>query len=230
MNLMTLAALCALSAHGGGQAPPPGTDCVSVARAYEARLAAVTPMVSRPSARDAIARVAYAEAGNQGDTGLAGVVYTVLNRMMDGGFGGDVTAVLDAPHQFEPVTRAGSWQRLPPRSAVEQAHIDTILNLALDGRLPDPTNGARFFQNPAIVAARAEAGTASPDRVNFGGQAPVAVLRDHAFYTSGNGSSAGVAKQPSLFVPVQTASDGGADAASAPSSSQPSSLFVPLSR
>src|ERR1700759_3655312 len=117
MNLMTLAALCALSAHGGGQVPPAGTDCAGVAGAYEARLTAVTPMVSGPSARDAMARVAFAEAGNQGDTGLAGVVYTVLNRLMDGGFGGDVTAVLDAPHQFEPVTKAGVWQRLPPRRA-----------------------------------------------------------------------------------------------------------------
>jgi N-acetylmuramoyl-L-alanine amidase len=229
MNLMTLATLCVLSTHGG-QAPPAGTDCPAMARAYQARLAEVTSMVSEPLARDAIARIAYAEAGNQGDSGLAGVVYTVLNRLMDGSFGGDLTAVLDAPHQFEPVAKAGVWQRLPPRSAVEQAHIDTILNLALDGRLPDPTNGARFFQNPAIVAARAEVGTVSPDRVNFGGQAPVAVIRDHAFYATGNGSVAGVAKQPSLFVPVQTASDGATDAESAPSSSQPSSLFVPLSR
>lgn len=230
MNLMTLAALCLMPVHAGEPVLPAGTDCPAVERSYQDRLAAITPIVSGPVARDAIARVAYAEAANQGDTGLAGVVYTVLNRLMDGGFGGDVIAVLDAPHQFDPVAKVGGWQRLPPRSAVEQAHIDTILSLALDGRLPDPTNGARFFQNPAIVAARAEVGTVSPDRVNFGGQAPVAVIRDHAFYATGNGSGAGAAKQPSLFVPVQTAGDGATDAASAPSSSQPPSLFVPPSR
>lgn len=230
MNLMTLAALCLMPVHASGPAMPAGTDCAAVARGYQARLAAVTPMVSEPVARDAIARVAYAEAANQGDTGLAGVVYTVLNRLMDGSFGGDLTAVLNAPHQFEPVVRVGGWQRLPPRSAVEQAHIDTILNLAFDGRLPDPTNGARFFQNPAIVAARAEGGTVPPDRVNFGGQAPVAVIKDHAFYATGNGGSTGVAEQPSLFVRVQTADDGATMAPNAPSSSHPSSLFVPLNR
>ena len=230
MNLMTLAALCLMPVHTSGPTLPADTDCAAVACSYQARLAAVTPMVSGPVARDAIARVAFAEAANQGDTGLAGVVYTVLNRLMDGGFGGDVIAVLDAPHQFEPVAKAGGWQRLPSRSAVEQAHIDTILNLALDGRLLDPTNGARFFQNPAIVAARAEVGTVPADRVNFGGQAPVAVIKDHAFYATSSGSGAAVAKQPSLFVPVQTASDGATDAASGPPSSQPSSLFVPLSR
>lgn len=227
MNLMTLAALCVLSAHGNGQAPPTGTDCPAVAHAYQARLVALTPVVSAPTARDAIARVAYAEAGNQGDSGLAGVVYTVLNRLMDGGFGTDVTTVLDAPHQFEPVARAGGWQRLPPRNAVEQAHIDTILNLVLDGRLPDPTNGARFFQNPPVVAARAEAGTVPTDRVNFGGQTPVAVIKDHAFYAAGGANSANAKSAPSLFVPVQSATDGESDAPTAP---QPSSLFVPLSR
>ena len=229
MDLMTLAAVCALSAHGG-QAPPAGTDCPAVARAYQARLAAVAPMVSTPLARDAITRVAYAEAGNQGDSGLAGVVYTVLNRLIDGGFGTDLVAVLDAPHQFEPVSRAGGWQRLPARSAVEQAHIETILNLALDGRLPDPTNGARFFQNPAIVATRAEAGTAPLDRVNFGGQTPVAVIKDHAFYAAGGANSASAKRAPSLFVPVQTAPNGGGEAPAAPPASQPSSLFVPPSR
>jgi spore germination cell wall hydrolase CwlJ-like protein len=229
MNLMTLAAICALSAHGG-EAPPAGTDCPAVARAYQARLATVAPMVSAPSARDAIARVAYAEAGNQGDSGLAGVVYTVLNRLMDGGFGGELTAVLDAPHQFEPVTRAGGWRYLPPRSAVEQAHVETILNLALDGRLPDPTNGARYFQNSAIVAARADAGTVSPDRVNFGGQSPVAVIKDHAFYASGGGGGTPAVPRPTLFVPVQTASNGSASASAEAPPSQPASLFVPPSR
>lgn len=231
MNLMTLAALCALSTQGGGKAPPAGTDCSAVARTYQARLTAVAPMVSAPQARDAIARVAYAEAANQGDSGLAGVVYTVVNRLMDGGFGSDVTAVLDAPHQFEPVARAGGWQRLPPRSAVEQAHVDTILNLALDGRLPDPTNGARFFQNPAIVAARATAGTVSSERVNFGGQAPVAVIKDHAFYaTGGEGRRAAVSAAPSLFVRVQTANAGAESTPAAPVPSQPASLFVPLNQ
>jgi N-acetylmuramoyl-L-alanine amidase len=230
MDLMTLAALCALSTTGGAQSLPIGTDCPAVARSYRAELAAAGPKVSGPQRRDAIARVAYAEAGNQGDTGLAGVVYTILNRTMDGTFGGDLYAVLDAPHQFEPVARAGGWQRLPPRSPVEQAHIDTILNLALDGRLPDPTNGARYFQNPAIVAARAEARTVSSGLVNFGGQKPVAVIRDHAFYATGGGGTRQAAVLPSLFVPVQTGSDGAANAVAEPSTSQPPSLFVPLNR
>jgi hypothetical protein len=232
LSLMTLAALCA----GAGAAPathalPAGTDCPAVERTYQDALGRVAPLVDSAQGRDGIARVAYAEAGNQGDSGLAGVVYTILNRLVDGSFGYRLDEVLDAPHQFEPVMRAGGqWTALAARSAVEQAHIDTILNLALDGRLPDPTNGARFFQNPAIVASRASAGTVRPGLVNFGGQKPVAVIRDHAFYDAGTSRVAAVQSPSSLFVPVQSAQAGmpGGSVEASASDLVPNPLFVPL--
>ena len=232
LSLMTLAALCA----GAGATPathalPAGTDCPAIERTYQDALVRVAPLVDSAQGRDGIARVAYAEAGNQGDSGLAGVVYTILNRLVDGSFGYRLDGVLDAPHQFEPVMRAGGqWTALAARSAVEQAHIDTILNLALDGRLPDPTNGARFFQNPAIVASRASAGTVRPGLVNFGGQKPVAVIRDHAFYDAGTSRVAAVQSPSSLFVPVQSAQAGmpGGSVEASASDLVPNPLFVPL--
>ena len=230
LSLMTLAALCASPAAPMTHGLPAGTNCPAIERTYQDALVRVAPLVDSARGRDGIARVAYAEAGNQGDSGLAGVVYTILNRLMDGGFGDGLDRVLDAPGQFEPVTRAGGhWTALPARVAVEQAHIDTILNLALDGRLPDPTNGARFFQNPAIVAARASAGTVRPSLVNFGGQKPVAVIRDHAFYDAGK-TQAAARPTASLFVPVQSVqasmveTSGEAKAAALVSNS----LFVPI--
>lgn len=48
--------------------------------------------------------------------------------------------------------------------------------------MPDPTNGALYFQNPAIVAERAAAGQVPAALVNFGGQRPSATIRDQAFY------------------------------------------------
>jgi spore germination cell wall hydrolase CwlJ-like protein len=186
-------------------------------------------MLSAAESRDAIARVAYAEASNQGDSGLAGVVYTVINRVIDGGFGLDVGTVLDAPGQFEPVLRVGTWRHLPARSAVEQAHIDTILNLALDGNLPDPTNGARYFQNPTLVGQRAAAGMISQAAVNFGGQKPTAVIKDHAFF-DGGGTKKSAPATATLFVPDQTAIAAGHEGRSSTPGAQPSSLFVPLDR
>jgi len=139
-----------------------------------------------PEDRDALGRVAYAEAANQREEGLAAVVHVVLNRVASGRFGADVQGVLDAPGQFEPVMRAGgTWRSLPPLTDSQRLVFSTILDLILQGRLPDPTSGSTHFQNAAIVAQRAAAGTVAPDLVNFGGQAPTAVIRDHSFFRDG---------------------------------------------
>jgi len=131
---------------------------------------------------DALARVAYAEAGNQGPEGLAAVVYTILNRVASGMFQNNIQAVIDARDQFEPVTKAGGWRNLPPLSADVQMQFDLLLSGILSGRVPDPTRGALYFQNRAVVAARAAAGLVPLSLVDFGGQPPIAELRDHLFY------------------------------------------------
>ena len=172
MDAAALAGLCAFSRTMAPPNPPgvpEGVSCpaadhrrrrlVEVALPAGLRRTSLARAIGSADARDGIARVAYAEAANQGDSGLAAVVYTILNRLEDGRWGASVDAVLDAPHQFEPVMRAGgSWRNLRPVSEAQRARIDTILNLALDGRLPDLTNGARFFQNPKIVGGRAANG------------------------------------------------------------------------
>ncbi len=227
MDAAAIAGLCAVLAHGGTMDRlPPGVTCPPVALA--AALPNDTPAavdLSVPLAasgvRDGLARVAYAEAGNQGDSGLAAVIYAILNRLADGRWGTSVDAVLNARGQFEPVmTAGGDWRRLPPVSAAQQAHVDAILNLILDGRLPDLTHGARYFQNPKIVASRARAGTVSSQLVNFGGLAPSAVIGAHSFYvgrgvgvggSSGHNRSAPPSSEASIFVGLNRA-----DAASAP--------------
>src|SRR6201999_2454797 len=175
MDPAALAGLCSLLAAGQPAGPlPPGVTCPRAAAA-PASPQAIPPFsfladaLRTPGAREGIARVAFAEAGNQGDSGLAAVVYAILNRLADGHWGLSVDAVLDARSQFEPVMRAGGdWRNLPPVSAAGQARIDTILNLALDGRLPDLTHGARYFQNPSIVAQRARVGTVRSEERRVG--------------------------------------------------------------
>ena len=136
-----------------------------------------------PMDQEAMGRVAFAEAGNQGAEGLAGVIFTILNRLHGGQWGARVTTVVNAPGQFEPVMRVGgTWTRLPALTPAETVEYETILHLVLEGRVPDPTNGALYFQNPAIVAERAAAGRVPAALVNFGGERPSAVIRDQAFY------------------------------------------------
>jgi N-acetylmuramoyl-L-alanine amidase len=132
--------------------------------------------------REILARVSYAEARGQGEAGLAGVVYTILNRFVSGRFGKTIEQVVNAPHQFEPVHRLGGWQFLPSVTREQKTKIDTIITLALTGYLPDMTKGALFFQNPNIVASRERRGKVSRGLTHFGGQTPTAVIKDHAFY------------------------------------------------
>ena len=166
--------------------PPPASASPPVPAATASMAPTPLPLaeiLNTPSARDAMARVAYAEAGNQRESGLAGVVYTILNRLVDGRWGATVEAVVDAPHQFEPVMQAGgTWRRLAPVTVAQEAAVHTIVELALQGRLPDLTGGARFFQNEKVVAARVAAGLAPPSLAAFGGAAPSAKIGDHTFY------------------------------------------------
>jgi N-acetylmuramoyl-L-alanine amidase len=157
------------------------------ARVCEAQTA-VSPLRAAPVTmtaqdEDALGRLAYAEAGNQGASGLAGVVFTVLNRVASGRFGDNVQSVIEAPGQFAAVTQAGGrWRDLTPLTPLQSASFKTILDLTIEGRLPDPTKGATFFQNPKIVASHEAEGLVSPGLTNFGASAPIAVIKDHAFY------------------------------------------------
>jgi len=154
-------------------------------------------VLNTPSARDAMARVAYAEAGNQGESGLAAVVYTIINRLQDGRWGGSAEAVVDAPHQFEPVMRVGGdWRRLPPVTLAQEATVHTIVALALQGRLPDLTGGARYFQNEKTVAERAAAGAVPSGLVGFGRATPSAKIGAHTFYPEVGQTSATATAKP----------------------------------
>ena len=156
-----------------------------------ARAADRAALILSPDDREALGRVAYAEAGSQREEGLAAVTHAVLNRLASGQFGATVQGVLDAPGQFEPVTRAGgNWRYLPPLTASQRLVFGTILDLILQGRLPDLTAGSTYFQNAAVVAQRAEAGQVSPNLVNFGGQTPAAIVRDHSFFREGQAQPA----------------------------------------
>jgi N-acetylmuramoyl-L-alanine amidase len=136
--------------------------------------------------RDAITRVALAEASNQGEGGLSGVVWVILNRYKNGNFGNSITEILNAKNQFEPVTKVKTWKALPTPTKSQLEKINTIINLALSGYFSDPTKGALYFQNPDIVKQREVAGTVSKGLTHFGGSTPTITINDHAFYAENN--------------------------------------------
>src|SRR5688572_24051940 len=104
-SLLTLLVLCSgalvSSSESGKMTVSP--ECAAATQSYRE---AVRSLSLSRSDRDAIARVTIAEAGDQGDVGMAAVVHTVVNRLIDGRFGDSAQKIVDAPHQFEPVHRA----------------------------------------------------------------------------------------------------------------------------
>lgn len=75
-------------------------------------------------------------------------------------------------------------ETIPFVTVPQYTQVQTIINLVLEGHLPDITKGRLFFQNPAIVADREKAGKVSKSLTNFGDFAPSAIIKDHAFYGS----------------------------------------------
>lgn len=126
---------------------------------------------------DALGRVAFAEAAREPDMGIKAVVEVILNRAEKAG--SSIEEVVDAPHQFEPVMRAGgTWRNLPQISAFDQGWIAGLAH----GKAGDQTGGALYFQNPKIVADRARKGKVSANLVDFGGKPVTAEIGNHRFY------------------------------------------------
>jgi N-acetylmuramoyl-L-alanine amidase len=182
MHLISILAICSALVTGSTEFEQKG--CPRAVQTYQTVL---KTLKLSESDREAIARVSYAEAATQGEAGLAGVVYTILNRLISGEFGKDITQIVNAKHQFEPVHRVGGWQNLPIVHETQKAKINTIITLAQQGHLPDVTKGALFFQNPNIVMMRETTGTVSKGLTHFGGSKPSIVIKDHAFYHAING-------------------------------------------
>ncbi|MDB1123009.1 cell wall hydrolase [Vibrio algarum] len=174
MNWFSMLALCA-SANS-----PASIDCDTVNNTYKKEIASIQLTAIDV---DAIARTAYAEASNQGLIGVSAVVFVILNRKISGRFSDSIEAIVNAKNQFEPVTKVGKWQHLPEMTPRQLIQVETILELAQSGHLPDPTNGALYFQNAKIVAERAQKGLVSEELIHFGDSPISATIDDHTFYS-----------------------------------------------
>jgi spore germination cell wall hydrolase CwlJ-like protein len=186
MDLFSTLSLCAYIALS--QTPSPlvkQADCTYAQQQYAQEIKSLS---INNIEREAITRISYAEASNQGDSGIAAVVFVILNRLISGKFQTDIEGIINAKNQFEPATTVGGWVNLKVPSEEERAKINTIINLALDGRLPDPTNGALFFQNPSVVQKREAEGIVSAGLTHFNNAQITTTIKDHTFYAGKNAS------------------------------------------
>ncbi|WP_448205385.1 conjugal transfer protein TraG N-terminal domain-containing protein [Azospirillum sp. sgz302134] len=108
---------------------------------------------------EALVRLMLAEAGGEGRNGMAGVAYTVLNRLAARPVGADgkwsAQDIVEEDKQFEPVGAAGGdWRNLPRGSESDRRLAASVLEDIASGRMSDPTRGSTYFLNRDVAAAR----------------------------------------------------------------------------
>jgi spore germination cell wall hydrolase CwlJ-like protein len=97
-----------------------------------------------PDQHEIIATNAYAEARGEGYVGMVAVTNVVTNRVKDPEFPKTYYEVITQPKQF-------SWLNSTNSIVIEDEHswamAQKVASLALEGKLPDYSNGARFYAN-----------------------------------------------------------------------------------
>lgn len=73
---------------------------------------------------DYLARVVYAEAGNQGLMGQQLVVDVILNRVDSPRFPNDLISVLNQPCQFSVVSSGAIWTKTPTEETYEAIRLE----------------------------------------------------------------------------------------------------------
>lgn len=89
-----------------------------------------------------LARLINAEASGEPFEGKVAVASVILNRMQDKNFPATIAGNIFKPREFEPVSNGAIWKQ-PNEDAYKAAEA------ACKGW--DPTNGAKYFFNPAKV-------------------------------------------------------------------------------
>lgn len=113
---------------------------------------------------DLLTRTMLGEAAGEGPTGLAAVAHVVVNRAIDGGFGGSgIESVVMAPKQFS-AWNAGAGGNTPskwdPNSSAYQNARQVALTV-LQGHNVDPTGGATHYYSPRGMDALVAGGSQS---------------------------------------------------------------------
>lgn len=171
-------------------------------RAGHAGMASPEPAMggADPRSLRCLALVALAEAGGEGERGMAAVMQVMRNRTADGRFAADPCSVALEPGQFQPVMEQ-DWLRQallqvqggqpdkPARQSIPYgtttlAAAEELARRTIGSSHTDPTEGALYFMNPSLI-----------DEAHcrwFATLATTAVIGRHLFLTDRRPSTSGI--------------------------------------
>ncbi len=152
----------------GDKAPGIGVDSPKV-ETQKPTTPASRPVMDEADRNDLVNTI-IAEAGGEGDEGMAGVASVIRNRAI--ARGKSPADIVREPHQFTGYAKPGPDAQRAMQDPAMRARANTILESVLAGELPDPTGDADHYHAKSVT----------PDWA--GKMRKTATIGAHEFYSS----------------------------------------------
>ena len=91
-----------------------------------------------------LSMIMFGEARGEADIGKVAVAYTAINRKADPKYPKDICKIMKQPAQYDFLAKIGTPQEY------QYKYLEPIAQAILDGRIDDPTGGAKWFHTRKI--------------------------------------------------------------------------------
>jgi spore germination cell wall hydrolase CwlJ-like protein len=91
-----------------------------------------------------LSAIMFGEARGEPDIGKVAVAYTAINRKADPNYPKNICSVMNQPYQYEFLKKQG----MPSKR--DLAYLMPLAEAILEGRIDDPTKGAKWFHTKSI--------------------------------------------------------------------------------
>ena len=92
-----------------------------------------------------LSAIMFGEARGENDIGKVAVAFTAINRKADPSYPKDICQVMKQPYQYEFLSKYG----MPSKQEI--AYLMPLAEAILQGKINDPTRGAKFFHTKQIA-------------------------------------------------------------------------------
>ncbi|MFY8165054.1 MAG: cell wall hydrolase [Sediminibacterium sp.] len=86
-----------------------------------------------------LSAIMFGEARGEPDIGKVAVAYTAINRKADPKYPKDICSVMNQPYQYDFLNKYG----MPTKQEI--AYLMPLARAILEGKVDDPTKGAKWF-------------------------------------------------------------------------------------